>query len=183
MHYLFSLFLSLITLITASCGFRLQDITQIPDELKTLKLSSTDPYGPLAHVIKQQLRLNSINLIDENFQNVPVLKIINSSENIKTISIYQDGKSAEKQLNFLISAQLILQNGVIYPIKTRVERVLIENPSETLSKDAENEYIKQEMREQALRQLISKLLIARSAFQNKPKELTANEKVLSVNLK
>ncbi|MFS1537865.1 MAG: LPS assembly lipoprotein LptE [Candidatus Phlomobacter fragariae] len=181
MRYLITLFLSLAVLITAGCGFRLQDTTQVPEKLKTLRLSSDDPYEPLARAIRQQLRLNNVNLIDENLQNVPIFKIWGSSENTETVSIYQDGKSAEKQLNFWVSAQVILPNGTVYPIKTRVERALFDNPLETLAKDAENELIKQEMREQAARQLIRKLLILHSTIQNVPRESTAVEKVLSVD--
>ncbi|WGO82854.1 LPS assembly lipoprotein LptE [Arsenophonus apicola] len=179
MRYLITLFLSLAVLITAGCGFRLQGTTQVPEELKTLRLSSGDPYGPLARAIRQQLRLNNVNLIDDNLQNVPILKIVGSSENTKTVSIYQDGKSAEKQLNFWVSAQIILPNGAIYPIKTRVERAFFDNPLETLAKDAENELVKQEMREQAARQLIRKLLIVHSTIQNEPEESVAVEKALA----
>lgn len=181
MRYLITLFLSLAVLITAGCGFRLQGTTQIPEELKTLRLSSGDPYGPLARSIRQQLRLNNVNLIDENLQNVPILKIVGSSENTKTVSIYQDGKSAEKQLNFWVSAQIILPNGTVYPIKTRVERAFFDNPLETLAKDAESELVKQEMREQAARQLIRKLLIVHSTIQNEPEGSVVVEKALSVD--
>lgn len=178
MRYLNTLFLSLAVLITAGCGFRLQGTTQIPEELKTLRLSSADPYGPLARAIRQQLRLNNVNLIDENLQNVPILKIGGSSENTNTVSIYQDGKSAEKQLNFCISAQIILPNGIVYPIKTRVERAFFDNPLEILAKDAESELVKQEMREQAARQLIRKLLIVHSTIQNEPEGSVVVEKAL-----
>ncbi|CAA2928966.1 LPS assembly lipoprotein LptE [Arsenophonus endosymbiont of Bemisia tabaci] len=181
MRYLITLFLSLALLITAGCGFRLQGTTQIPEELKTLRLSSGDPYGPLARAIRHQLRLNNVNLIDENLQNVPILKIVGSSENTKTVSIYQYGKSAEKQLNFWFSAQIILFKGTVYPIKTRVERAFFDNPLETLAKDAESELVKQEMREQAARQLIRKLLIVHSTIQNEPEGSVVVEKALSVD--
>lgn len=181
MRYLITLFLSLAVLITAGCGFRLQGTTQIPEELKTLRLSSRDPYGPLARAIREQLLLNNVNLIDENLQNVPILKIVGSSGNTKTVSIYQDGKSAEKQLNFWVSAQIILPNGTVYPIKTRVERAFFDNPLETLPKDAESELVKQEIREQAARQLIRKLLIVHGTIQNYPKGSVGVENALSVN--
>ncbi|MGP1928955.1 MAG: LPS assembly lipoprotein LptE [Arsenophonus sp. NC-WZS1-MAG3] len=178
MRYLIRLFLYLAVLITASCKFCLQSMPKITEELKTLKLSSADPYGPLERAIRQQLRLNNINLIDENLQNVPILKIVDSYENIKTVSIYQDGKSIEKQLNFWVSAQIILSNGTVYPIKIHVKRAFFENPLEILAKDAENELIKQEMREQVARQLIRKLLIMHITIHNEPKGSVIAEKAL-----
>lgn len=179
MRYIITLFLSLAVLFTAGCGFRLQGTKQVPEELKTLRLSSDDLYGPLARAIRQQLRLNNVNLINKNLQNVTILKIVGSSENLKTVAIYQDGKSAEKQLNFEVTAQIILPQGTVYPIKTRVERVFFNNPLETLAKDAENELVKQEMREQTARQLIRKLLIVHSTIQNEPEKSVAVEKTRS----
>ncbi|MFP3019668.1 MAG: LPS assembly lipoprotein LptE [Arsenophonus sp.] len=183
-RYLITLFLILIVLITTSCGFSLKGRAQIPEELKTLRLSSDDPYGPLASAIREQLLLNNINLIDENIENIPILKILCSSKNTETVSIYQDGKSAEKQFNFWIKTQIILPNGRVYPaIKTHVEQVFLDNPLETLAKDTEKELIKQEMREQAAHQLIRKLVFFHRNIQNKTEKLISEEKTLSVNSK
>ncbi|MFP3029589.1 MAG: LPS assembly lipoprotein LptE [Arsenophonus sp.] len=179
MRYLIILFLCLAVLITSSCGFHLQGRPQqIAEKLKRLKLSSGDPYGPLARAIRHELRLNNINLIDENLQNVTTIKIGSSSENTKTVTIYQDGKSVEKQLNFRITAQIILPNGRVYPIKICIERAFFDNPLEILAKDAETELIKQEMREQAASQLIRKLLIAHMTIQNELKVSLIDEKTL-----
>ncbi|MGP1953851.1 MAG: LPS assembly lipoprotein LptE, partial [Arsenophonus sp. NC-QC1-MAG3] len=101
-----------------------------------------------------------------------------SYENTKTVSIYQDGKSIEKQLNFWVSAQIILSNGTVYPIKIHVKRAFFENPLEILAKDAENELLKQEMREQVARQLIRKLLIMHITIHNEPKGSVIVEKAL-----
>ncbi|MGP1939126.1 MAG: LPS assembly lipoprotein LptE [Arsenophonus sp. ET-DL9-MAG3] len=146
-----------------------------------LRLSSNDPYGPLSYAIKNQLRLNNIKLIDENLENMPILKILSSFENSGTVSIYQDGKSAEKQLFFFVNAKVILPSGTIYSIKTDVKRIFFDNPLETLAKDAENELVKQEMREQAARQLICKLLIIYSGIQNQSEKLIINKKTIPVD--
>ncbi|MGX8873579.1 LPS assembly lipoprotein LptE, partial [Escherichia coli] len=81
-------------------GFHLQGKTQVPAELKTLYLSSGDPYGPLSRVMRQQLRLSGVQLVETPKADIPVLKIVGSSENKETVSVYQDGKSAERQLTF-----------------------------------------------------------------------------------
>ena len=163
MRYLITLLLSLSVLVTAGCGFRLQGTTQIPEELKTLQLSSNAPYSSLTRAVREQLRLNNVTLVENGSADIPILKITGSSEKTETVSIYQDGKAAEKQLTFVLNAQVMMPNGSVNPLQSQVERTFFDNPLEALAKDAENELVKQEMREQAARILVRKLLIVHTA--------------------
>lgn len=163
MRYLITLLLSLSVLATAGCGFRLQGTTQISDQLKTLQLSSNSPYSPLTRAVREQLRLNNFTLVENGKVDIPILKITGSSEKTATVSIYQDGKAAEKQLTSVLNAQVLMPNGSIYPLQSQVKRTFFDNPLEALAKDAENELVKQEMREQAARILVRRLLIVHTA--------------------
>ncbi|MGP1958048.1 MAG: LPS assembly lipoprotein LptE [Arsenophonus sp.] len=169
MHYLIILFITFTIFVMAGCISSLKDTIHISRELKELRLSISDQYGNLATAIKQQLHLNNIKLVNENFHNLPILKIMCSSENIETVSINQDGKSAEKQLNFYVNAQMILPNGIVFPIKTHISQSIFDDSLKTLAKDVENEFIKKEILEQTASQLIFKLLIIHNNFKNKHK--------------
>ncbi|HBO22613.1 LPS assembly lipoprotein LptE [Providencia sp.] len=173
MRYLITLLLSLSVLVTAGCGFRLQGTTQIPEELKTLQLSSNDPYSYLTRALREQLRLNNVTILENGSASVPILKITTSSEKTETVSIYQDGKAAEKQLTFVMNAQVLMPDGSIYPIQSQVERTFFDNPLEALAKDAENELVKQEMQQQAARILVRKLLVVHTAELEKTKAKAA----------
>lgn len=173
MRYLITLLLSLSVLVTAGCGFRLQGTTQIPEELKTLQLSSNDPYSYLTRALREQLRLNNVTILENGSASVPILKITTSSEKTETVSIYQDGKAAEKQLTFVMNAQVLMPDGSIYPIQSQVERTFFDNPLEALAKDAENELVKQEMQQQAARILVRKLLVVHTAELEKAKAKAA----------
>ncbi|MBC8944306.1 LPS assembly lipoprotein LptE [Xenorhabdus indica] len=166
-HRIFTLLLGLAVLVTAGCGFHLRGTTQVPKELQTLQLSSSDPYGPLARAVRQQLRLNDVKIVEQASASVPILKLLGSSENKDTVSVFQDGKAAERQLVLNVDAQVLMPNGSIYPLQARVDRAFFDNPLEALAKDAENELVQQEMREQAARQLIRQLLTVQSAEQLK----------------
>ncbi|MCC8366772.1 MULTISPECIES: LPS assembly lipoprotein LptE [Xenorhabdus] len=169
-HRIFTLLLGLAVLVTAGCGFHLRGTTQVPKELQTLQLNSGDPYGPLARAVRQQLRLNDVRIAEQASASLPILKLLGSSENNVTVSVFQDGKAAERQLVLDVDAQVLMPNGNIYPLEVRVERSFFDNPLEALAKDAENELVKQEMREQAARQLIRKLLTIQSSEQPKSAE-------------
>ncbi|MDX7998395.1 LPS assembly lipoprotein LptE [Xenorhabdus sp. Reich] len=162
-HRIFTMLLGLAVLVTAGCGFHLRGTTQVPKELQTLQLSSGDPYGPLARAVRQQLRLNDVKIIEHGDASIPILKLLGSSENKETVSVFQDGKAAERQLVLSVDAQVLMPNGGIYPLRARVDRSFFDNPLEALAKDAENELVQQEMREQAASQLMRQLLTVHSA--------------------
>ncbi|CCW31736.1 LPS-assembly lipoprotein lptE [Xenorhabdus nematophila F1] len=169
-HRIFTLLLGLAVLVTAGCSFHLQGTTQVPKELQTLQLSTSDPYGPLTRAMRQQLRLNDVKIIERGDASIPILKLLGSDENKETVSVFQDGKAAERQLVLHVDAQILMPDGSIYPLQARIDRSFFDNPLEALAKDAENDLVKQEMREQAARQLMRQLLTVHSAERLKAEE-------------
>ncbi len=154
------LLLGLALLVVAGCGFHLRGTTQIPHELRTLLLESSDPYGPLTRAVRQQLRLNKVHISDDSGrQDLPSLRIISSTQRQNTVSLFQDGKTAEYQLQLDVQAQVLIPGQDIWPLHIIVYRSFFDNPLAALAKSAEGDIIGQEMREQAARQLVRQLLV------------------------
>lgn len=154
-----------LTALTA-CGFHFQNGELIPPELKTLRLESSDQYGPMTMAVRRQLQANNVHLVDAK-ANVPVLRINKTTTSDKVASIFKRGREAEKMLILDVQATVQLPNKAAYPISAKVNRTFFDNSRAALAKSAEKEVIWNDMREQAARQLITKMVALQYQVKNK----------------
>ncbi|MCL1079556.1 hypothetical protein D5R81_05350 [Parashewanella spongiae] len=148
--------MALTILFSAGCGFKLQGSYSIPDELQTLSLSSQDKYSELTHLVRERLRLNSINLIEPN-DKTPRLKLIKDSLDRTTLSLYPTGNVAEYELIYQVEFTISFPNQEAQLFQAIIRRDYLDDPRTSLAKSREMALLVKEMRLQAADKIIQTL--------------------------
>ena len=151
----------------SACGWHFQNGTLIPQELRTLTFESPDPYSEMSVAMRNQLQANNIQLVNSTTQGIPVLRINKFRTNDEVASVFKRGREAEKVLMLEVEASIRLANGDSHPITAKVNRTFFDNSRAALAKSAEREVIWNDMREQAARQLITKMVALEKQVKNK----------------
>lgn len=148
--------MALVIMISAGCGFNLQRSYQIPAALNQLSLSSVDEYSELTRLVREQLRLNNVKIVDAA-DNVPVLRLITDSLERSTLSLYPTGNVAEYELIYLVKFAVILPGKEAQPFMVEIRRDYLDDPRTALAKSREMELLTKEMRIQAADRILQAL--------------------------
>lgn len=145
--------LTLTLLASSGCGFKLQRSYSIPDELKSLHLSSQDEYSELTRLVRERLRLNSIKVVPQT-DTTPTLRILGDSLDRTTLSLYPTGNVAEYELNYQVSFVVQQPQREAQSFDVDIHRDYLDDPRTALAKSREMELLVKEMRIQAADQII-----------------------------
>lgn len=158
----------LFTTLLSGCGFYLKQATNVPPELKNIRLVSSK-YSEFTRFIKQELKYNQINLVDDTFitdekgdtvlinSNVPVLKIASTTNTSRTLSLYNDVSAAEHELSFEVKMEVRMPNQAPQYFTVALQRDQLNNSQEALAGSRESELLDKELRRAAAQQVVRKL--------------------------
>ncbi|NUW68288.1 LPS assembly lipoprotein LptE [Vibrio coralliilyticus] len=140
----------------SACGFHLRGDYSIPEELDTLSLTSYDQYSTFTRMMKAQLRMSEIEVVPPS-DSIPNLHLLGEGVGERTLSLYQNTRTAEKELTFRASYRVTIPELGSKTFSTSVTRSYLDNPLTALAKSVERDMIEDEMRKLAATQIIRQM--------------------------
>ncbi|MGL5290576.1 MAG: LPS assembly lipoprotein LptE, partial [Vibrionaceae bacterium] len=143
-------------LLIGGCGFTLRGSYNLPNEIKTLSVTSFDEFGPLPREMKKRLQLHHIEVAAPAKERANLhFRSENYGEN--TLSLYQNSRAAQKQILYTARYSVSVPQKGSYDFSTSVSRTYLDNPLTALAKSVEEEVLANEMRIEATKQIIRQL--------------------------
>lgn len=149
---LFALFAVFLT----ACGWQFKNNELFPEELRTLSFESADQYSEMSRILRQQMLLSDIQLVEKN-PAVANLRLNSSQSSSHVASVFKQAREAEKVLSLTVKASVSVPNKGDYPLEVSVHRTFFDDSRAALAKSEEQESIMRQMYEQASRQLLIKV--------------------------
>lgn len=155
----------LLVLFLTACGWHFKNGEQLPAELRTLSFESADQYSEMSRILRNQLLLNDVKIVDRQ-TGVAKLRLVSTSSESRVVSVFKQAREAEKSLALHVQAIVDMPNKGAYPLEVSVYRSFFDDSRAALAKSAEREMIMKDMYEQAARQLIIKMAGLQKAVTN-----------------
>jgi len=155
------LFVVVLSTLLHGCGFKLRGDYLLPNEFKTLYVSSTDKHGELTRLVKQHLRVNKVNIVERFSVDTPELHVLKDSLDRRTLSVRPNGQVAAYELIYTVSYQLRFSNEDSQTLSFEFNRDYQDNPNIALAKSRELTLMLSEMRKEAADKILRSLATIR----------------------
>lgn len=159
-----------LSVMLAGCGFHLRGASVLPAEMVRTELRGAAPEGPLGIEIAQVLNNAGGALVGPGEGGTAVLHIVNEHFDRRVASVGAAGKASEYELRYTLSAVLRTPEGdnIAPEQAVSVMRTYGFDPANVLGASNEEEFLREEMRRQAVRQLLRQLSQALQSHEAAP---------------
>ena len=149
----------LLVLVITACGFRLRGALDIPDELKSIYISSEKASPDFTSLLKRNLKLNGVRIADSASDAALALHIYEERVRRRTLTITESAKTAEYQLNMDVTFDIQSPTGDTLLEKDIVsnEKIYLEDTDSVASVKNEETLLKKEMRLDLIKQIVRRI--------------------------
>ena len=167
MKILVSLLASALMLLLGSCGYHLRGAYQLPPQMDTTVIRSSNMNGDLVRSLTRSLETTGINVVSE--ENMPrgmgaeqakvaVLQIFNEKQSKRILSVDVNGRVREFELYYKISMDLSGADGFFVPEQTlELSREFLFDPEDVLGKSDEEADLLRDMQHDMVRLIMLRL--------------------------
>lgn len=148
--------LLIFTLLLSGCGFKLRGAHQLPEQLQSLHMVSTDRYSQLANLLRTHFDSNGILLVDKN-DTATEFKLYKDKLDRRTLSLFPNGQVAEFGLIYSVRYAITVKGQPTQEFDFEIYRDYQDDPQSALAKSKELKLILKEMRQQAVDKILRQM--------------------------
>lgn len=143
------------TLSITACGFHLRDNYQVPDSMSEMRVSAPD-FSEFADALEERLELAGVTLVDD--ANALTVRVVNDQLDRRALSLSSSGQVAEYELIYSVTYELQRPDQDAETFQLEVYRDYQDDPNFVLAKTRERELLVSEMRNEAARRTVARLI-------------------------
>ncbi len=145
MHFRHFLSLSMVLLLTA-CGFQLRGSASLPPEMTKTYLQINDEYGPFARRLKDLLRQNGVDFVEQH-NATAVLRVPVNKVTREVLTIGDNARVREYRITHAVQFSLVdAQGNTLIPDQTlKQAREISFDEQAILAASREQEYLQQDL--------------------------------------
>lgn len=148
--------ISIMTSVLSACGFHFRGDYSVPEQLSQLSVTSYDKFSTFTRLMKNQLTQSNVDVVAPA-ENIPNLHLQSESFKTRTLSVYQNTRTAETELTLNVNYRITIPNISDRSFTTSVTRSYLNNPLTALAKSMEVSMLEDEMRKLAASQVIRQM--------------------------
>jgi LPS-assembly lipoprotein len=158
--------LVLVALVLSACGFHLRNALALPGDLGPVRVSSPDPYSPLAQSLSQALGRAGATPAADGATDAATLQIVSERWANSPLSVDQAGRAQEYSLRYAVIFRLRRADGTDLVPQQVIElsRDYISVPTNSSGTEGEQEILGRELR----RDMVSSILLRIDAASRAP---------------
>ncbi len=166
-------FLVLVALVLAACGFHLRNALALPSDLGPVRVSSQDPYSPLAQSLSQALTRAGATPATDGATDAATLQIVSERWANSPLSVDQAGRAQEYSLRYAVIFRLRRADDTDLVPQQVIElsRDYISVPTNSSGTEGEQEILGRELR----RDMVASILLRIDAASRAPEHHAAVE--------
>lgn len=156
MRYIWIMCLSLVLI---SCGWHLRGQVEVPPHLRVMAIEPQNTLLPLQRTLRSALKMADVQVVSMASNPHSILYIIDETVNIRVWVLNLDSETQENLIRYELKFKLTnAQGSVLLPEQSIViEESQRVNPNTLLSQSEETNLLVQDIRENAVQQLMRRL--------------------------
>jgi LPS-assembly lipoprotein len=156
---LLNVFIGLILVVIAGCGFQLRGSVPLPDSLKMIYIQGINTQRGIGLELKRSLKQNGIQVVNDYEKGSGLLTILENKYERRVLSVGNNAKVNEYELHGWLQFKVTDDQGklIVEPFKVEAIRDYQFDQTQVLSSDGEEDFLREQINQQLVDSLLRRL--------------------------